>query len=150
MLKAEEVRLFSRLKADGRESSYALRRELQKTMDSQVGVFRTCSGLKMALDKIKELKQRVPDIHVKDRGRVYNTDLVSALETENLVDLAEVVVAGALARTESRGAHARRDFPERDDANWLKHTLAYCTPMGPKLNYTPVTITMWQPIQRKY
>ncbi|MFC2052530.1 succinate dehydrogenase/fumarate reductase flavoprotein subunit, partial [Chloroflexota bacterium] len=120
------------------------------TMDNGVGVFRTASGMEEALKKIRELKQRLPDIRVKDRGHIFNTDLVTALEFENLLDLSEVVVAGALVRTESRGAHARRDFTERDDANWLKHTLAYCTPEGPKLDYTPVTITMWQPVERKY
>jgi len=149
-LKDEEARLFSRFKADGKESSYAMRRELQKTMDNQVGVYRTGPALEEALKKIKELKQSVPDIQVQDRGRIYNTDLLSALEADNLLDLAEVVVAGALARTESRGAHARRDFTQRDDDNWLKHTLAYYTPTGPRLDYIPVTITMWEPVERKY
>ncbi|MFC1939268.1 succinate dehydrogenase/fumarate reductase flavoprotein subunit [Chloroflexota bacterium] len=149
-LKAEEARVFDRFKADGKESTYAMRADLQKTMDNCVGVFRTASGMEEALKKIKELKQRLPDIRVKDRGHVYNTDLVTALEFENLLDVAEVVVAGALVRTESRGAHARRDFTERDDANWLKHTLAYSTPAGPKLDYIPVAITMWQPVERKY
>jgi len=149
-LKSEEARLFSRFSADGKESSYAMRRELQKTMDSQVGVYRTGPELEEAFNKIKELKQRLPDIQVKDRGRIYNTDLLSAIEADNLFDLAEVVVAGALARTESRGAHARRDFAQRDDANWLKHTLAHYTPTGPQLDYTPVTITIWQPAERKY
>lgn len=149
-LKDEEARVFSRFSSDGKESAYALRRELQRTMDSQVGVFRTGTGLKIALDKIGELKQRLPDVKVKDRGRIYNTDLLSALEADNLLDLAEVIVTGALSRTESRGAHSRRDFPNRDDINWLKHTLVYYTPKGPRLDYIPVTITMWQPVERKY
>jgi len=149
-LKDAEAQLFSRFSSDGKENAYALRKELQKTMDSQVGVFRTGWELETALNKIKELKQRVPDIRVTDRGRIYNTDLLSALEADNLLDLAEVIVAGALARTESRGAHSRRDFPKRDDINWLKHTLAYYTPTGPRLDYIPVAITMWQPVERKY
>ncbi|MBA7698846.1 Fumarate reductase flavoprotein subunit [subsurface metagenome] len=149
-LKDEEARLFTRFSPSGKENAYALRKELQKTMDSQVGVFRTGSELETALNKIKELKQRVLDIRVTDRGRIYNTDLLSALETDNLLDLAEVIVAGALARTESRGAHSRRDFPKRDDIDWLKHTLAYYTPTGPRLDYIPVAITMWQPVERKY
>ena len=119
-------------------------------MDSQVAVFRTGSDLEVALNKVKELKQRLPDIQVRDRGRIYNTDLLSALEAENLIDLAEIIVTGALARTESRGAHSRRDYPQRDDTNWLKHTLARYTPAGPRLDYIPVTITMWQPVERKY
>ena len=149
-LQDEEARIFRRFNADAKESAYALRRELQKTMDSQVAVFRTGSELEAALKKIKELKQRVPDIQVRDRGHVYNTDLLSALEADNLIDLAEIIVTGALARTESRGAHSRRDFPQRDDANWLKHTLVHYTPAGPQIEYIPVTITMWQPVERKY
>jgi len=149
-LQDEENRIFKRFGADAKESSYALRHELQKTMDSQVAVFRTGSDLEVALKKVKELKQRLPDIQVRDHGRVYNTDLLSALEAENLVDLAEIIVTGALARTESRGAHSRRDYPQRDDTNWLKHTMARYTPDGPQLDYIPVDISMWQPVERKY
>ena len=146
----EEGRVFNRFSPNGKESAYALRRELQRTMDSQVAVFRNGTGLKMAFDKIGELKKRLPDVKVKDRGRIYNTDLLSALELDNLLDLAEIIVAGALSRTESRGGHSRRDFPNRDDINWLKHTLAYYTPKGPRLDYIPATITMWKPVERKY
>ena len=149
-LQDEEARIFNRFSSEAKESSYTLRRELQRTMDRQVGVFRTGSEMEAALNKVKELKLRLPDIRVRDRGRVYNTDLLSALEAENLLDLAEVIVTGALARTESRGAHSRRDFPQRDDTNWLKHTLAHYTPTGPRIDYIPVTITMWQPVERKY
>ncbi|RLC94351.1 MAG: succinate dehydrogenase/fumarate reductase flavoprotein subunit [Chloroflexi bacterium] len=149
-LKEEELRVFGRFGADATESAFAVRRELQKVMDAEVAVYRTGPGLETALKKVKELKQAVPAIRVKDRGRVYNTDLLSALEIENLLDLAEAVVAGALARTESRGAHARRDFPQRDDVNWLKHTLAHYTPTGPRIEYIPVKVTAWEPIERKY
>lgn len=148
-LQEEEARVFSRFKADGKESPYVLRRELRETMDSKVSVFRTGPELEAALKKIKELKQRLPAMRVTDRGRIYNTDLLSAMEVENLVNLAEIMVTGALARTESRGAHARRDFTKRDDVNWLKHTLAYWTPTGPRLDYIPVTITMWKPEEKK-
>ncbi len=150
VLKDEEARVFQRFKPDGKESSYAIRKELTKAMDTQVGVFRTSADLASALSKVKELKQRMGEARVTDRGRIFNTDLVSALETETLVVLAEVVVAGALAREESRGAHSRRDFPQRDDAKWLKHTLAYSTPAGPRLDYSPVNITTWKPEERKY
>ena len=144
-MKEAEAQLFTRFRADASESAYSMRGELQNIMDSEVAVYRTGSGLESALSKIKELKQRVTDIRVKDRGRIYNTDLLSALEVDNLLDLAEVVVVGALARTESRGAHSRRDFPQRDDTNWLKHTLAHYTPAGPRIQYLPVPITAWQP-----
>ena len=149
-LKDEEARIFRRFKPDGRESVPALRKELQKTMDSEVGVFRTGQGLGAALNKVKELKEHMPGVRVKDQGRIYNTDLLGALELENCLDLAEVATAAALARTESRGAHSRRDFPKRDDVNWLKHTLAHYTPTGPRFDYGPVRITMWQPVERKY
>lgn len=104
----------------------------------------------MALSKVRELLLRFEHIRLEDKGRVFNTDLVSAIEIKNMLDLAEVIVTGALARTESRGGHARRDFSERDDVNWLKHTLAYYTPGGPRLDYIPVSITMWKPTERKY
>jgi succinate dehydrogenase / fumarate reductase flavoprotein subunit len=149
-LKDEEARVFKRFGSKGKESAYVLRKELQKTMDSQVGVFRTGPGLKTALDEIRELKQRLPGVKVEDRGHIYNTDLLSCLEVDNLLDLAEIIVTGALARNESRGAHSRRDFPKRDDVDWLKHTLAHYTPKGPRLDYIPVNITMWRPVERKY
>ena len=150
ILRDEEARVFSRFRPDAKESAYIMRRELQRIMDSEVAVYRTGSGLEAALKKIRELKQCVPDVQVKDRGRIYNTNLLNALEIDNLLDLAEVVVVGALARTESRGAHSRRDFPQRDDVNWLKHTLAHYTPTGPRIEYIPVSITAWQPVERKY
>ena len=149
-LKDEEAGVFNRFSPTGKESSYAIRSELQKMMDSKVGVFRTGPELEAALQKIKEYKQRLKDVQVKDQGHIYNTDLLTTLEFENLLDLSETVVAGALIRTESRGAHARLDFKERDDTNWLKHTLAHYTPTGPRLDYFPVNITMWQPVERKY
>ena len=150
VLKDAEAQLFNRFKPDAKESAYNLRWELQKIMDAEVSVYRTGPGLETALNKVKELKQRVADIQVKDRGRIYNTDLLSALEVDNLLDIAEVVVVGALARTESLGAHSRRDFSERDDVNWLKHTLAHYTPAGPRMEYLPVTINTWEPVERKY
>jgi succinate dehydrogenase / fumarate reductase flavoprotein subunit len=149
-LKEEEASVFGRFSPTGKESSYVIRAELQKMMDKQVGVFRTGPELEAALQKIKEYKQRLPEIQVKDRGHIYNTDLLYALEADTLLELSQIVIAGALARTESRGAHFRRDFAKRDDVNWLKHTLAYYTPAGPKLEYIPVAITMWQPVERKY
>lgn len=149
-VREEEARVFERFHPDGKESPYAIRNELQGIMDKNVGVFRTGVGLGIALHRIKELKERAQYIGIKDKGRIYNTDLLAALEVVNLLDLAEVIVVGALARQESRGAHARRDFPKRDDTHWLKHTLAHYTPGGPRLDYIPVTLSMWQPVERKY
>jgi succinate dehydrogenase / fumarate reductase flavoprotein subunit len=148
--KEEEARIFGRFPEKGEADIYEVRRQLQRTMDKQVAVFRTGPELEAALDTIRELKASVPRLGVADRGRVYNTNLLAALEVENLLDLAEVIISGGLARSESRGAHARRDYPHRDDANWLKHTLAHHTSEGPRLEYIPVRITLWQPVERKY
>lgn len=150
-VKDEEDRVFKQIgHGDGSESVYIIRNELQQMMDKNVGVYRTGPQMEEALKKIRELKQRIQKVKVQDNGRVYNTNLVNIIETTNLLDLAETIVVGGIARTESRGAHSRRDFPNRDDANWGKHTLARYTPDGPKLDYSPVTMTLWKPVERKY
>lgn len=147
----QEKRLFERIgRGSGSEDVFGIRTELQRIMDHNVAVYRNGPELEEALGKIRELKKRIEQVKVKDDSRIYNTNLLAVLETINLIDLAEVIVAGGLARTESRGAHSRRDFPQRDDVNWGKHTLAYYTPEGSRLDHTPVNITMWQPVERKY
>ena len=147
----EEKRVFEQIgHGDGSEDVYVIRNELQKTMDNNVGVYRTGPQMEEALKKIKELKQRIKRVKVKDDSRIYNTNLINVIETTNLIELAEIIVVGGLARTESRGAHSRRDYPNRDDVNWGKHTLARYTPDGPKLDSSPVTMTMWKPVERKY
>jgi len=148
--KAAEDHVREVLARRGDESIYELRRELRATMDSRAGVFRTGDDLAKALSQIRDIRSRAQHAAVVDQSRIYNSNLIHALELENLVDLAEVTVAGALARQESRGAHARRDFPTRDDASWLKHTLAFHTATGPRLEHKPVTIDMWQPVERTY
>jgi succinate dehydrogenase / fumarate reductase flavoprotein subunit len=149
-LKAAEAHIDALLKRDGSENLYELRRELRATMDTKVGIFRTGEGLASALASVRELRERSRRAPVKDKGRAYNSNLFHALELENLLDLAEITVAGALARQESRGAHARRDFAARDDEKWLKHTLAWHTDGGPRYDYKPVTINTWKPVERKY
>ena len=150
-VEAERKRLFDELlQSNGDENVYDLRRELRATMDKYVGVYRTGEGLSQALEIIKGIKERYKNIRVSDKSRAYNTNLIHALELANLIDLAEVMVTGALNRTESRGAHARRDFKTRDDDKWLKHTLAFYRPEGPKLDYKSVNITTWKPVERKY
>jgi succinate dehydrogenase / fumarate reductase flavoprotein subunit len=147
----EEKRVFEQVgHGDGSEDVYVIRTELQKMMDNNVGVYRTGPQMEEALKKIRELKQRIKQAKVKDNSRIYNTNLINIIETTNLIELAETIVVGGLARTESRGAHSRRDFPNRDDVNWGKHTLASYTPDGPKLDYSPVAMTMWKPVERKY
>ena len=102
------------------------------------------------LKKIRELKQRYQSICLKDKSLRYNTDLERAVETGFMIDVAEVATLGALTRTESRGGHARRDYKVRDDDNWLKHTMAHFSEAGPALDYSPVDISMWKPVERKY
>ncbi len=147
---AEAGRLQALLDRNGDENHHHLRNELRKVMDDHMGIYRTGEWMQEGLDKIRELKARYERIRIADKGWVFNTDLMHALETGFMLEVAEVATAGGLARTESRGAHARRDHAERDDENWLKHTLAYMTDEGPRLEYSPVTITMWKPVERKY
>jgi len=138
------------LKREGPENLYQLRRELRAAMDTHVAVYRTGEGLTAALATVRDLRTRSKHAPVNDKGRTYNSNLFHALELENLLDLAEVTVAGALARQESRGAHARRDFTTRDDEKWLRHTLAWWTEGGPRFDHKPVTINTWKPVERKY
>ncbi len=134
----------------GNENLYELRRELRAVMDREVGVFRTGEGLARALAAVRELRGRSQQAAVADKGRVYNSNLFHALELDNLLTLAEITVAGALARQESRGAHARRDFATRDDQTWLRHTLAFAEARVPRFDYKAVTINTWKPVERKY
>ena len=136
--------------SNGKEDHYQIRKELRKTLDINMGVFRTGEQMQAGLEKIRELKERYKHISLKDKSLRYNTDLVRAIETGFMIDVAEVATLGGLTRTESRGGHARRDFKVRDDENWLKHTMATFTNEGPKLDYSPVDISMWKPVERKY
>jgi succinate dehydrogenase / fumarate reductase flavoprotein subunit len=149
-VEAARRRIDDLLARDGGESLYELRKELRATMDAKVGVFRTGEGLRQALSTIREIRTRAAKAPVADKSRVYNTNLFHALELQNLVDLAEVAVTGGLARQESRGAHARRDFPKRDDEKWLRHTLCFREGEAVRLDYKPVTIDTWKPVERKY
>jgi len=150
-VQAEEKRVFGDLlNQKGDENPYAIRRELRAAMDQFLGVYRTGDQIATGLAKIRSLKQRFRNVSIQDKGKVYNSNLQNVLELANLLDLAEIVAVAALAREESRGAHARRDFPKRDDEKWLKHTLARYSPEGPNLDYKPVRITKWKPVERKY
>lgn len=142
---AETARLHRLLANRGPERAWQVRDELGKIMSLNLGIFRTQQSMKEAQETLRALKVRAAYVLVQDKGQVFNTDLIQALELQSLVELAETIVAGALARQESRGAHYRSDFPSRDDANWLKHTLALQTPDGPMLEYKPVAITRFPP-----
>jgi succinate dehydrogenase / fumarate reductase flavoprotein subunit len=134
----------------GGESVAVIRRELADAMMDNVGVYRDGKLLTEARKRVKALRERYGRVTIDDRGTTFNTELLEAAETGYLLDLAEVTVASALARTESRGAHSREDYPERDDKKWLKHTLAYQGARGPSLKYKPVSITRFQPKPRTY
>jgi succinate dehydrogenase / fumarate reductase flavoprotein subunit len=139
-----------RVASENRELAGGIRSDLQSSMDLNVAVFRTAETLQATLDAIPGLRERYSRVSIHDRGRRFNTDLLEAIELGFLLDLSEIIATCALARKESRGGHFREDFPERDDATFLKHTLAYSGPDGIRLEYKPVTITKYKPIERKY
>lgn len=139
--------LFS---STGKEKVGELRAELRKMMIEKVGVFRTKEELAKAVDSIRALRERFREISLSSSTRVFNLEFQTALEMEAMIDLAWVIAAGALRREESRGSHARIDFPERDDEHWLKHTIAMCTPDGPQFSDKDVDISIWEPVERKY
>jgi len=147
----EEKRIFEGfLRQDGTEKPALIRRELRTLMDNHAGVYRTGESMQQGLDKIGGLKERFRKIRIEDKSRVYNTNLIQALETENMLELAEALLMAGLARQESRGGHARRDFTTRDDEKFLTHSMVYYTGGKPRLEYKPVTITTWKPVERKY
>jgi succinate dehydrogenase / fumarate reductase flavoprotein subunit len=142
---------IARLKqSHGREKVGRIRGELQETMTRDCSVFRLDRGLQEGLAKILELRGRYGEIGLDNRGDRFNTDLTDALELEGLLDLSETIVLSALARKESRGAHSREDYPERDDDNFLKHTLIRKTDCEPEVFSKPVTITRFEPKPRTY
>lgn len=149
-LKKEEERIEQMLNKKGGEKSSFIKKMLGEIMVEKVGIFRDKKGLESAKRDVQKLKQRFANVGVEDSSRSFNTSLIETLEVSFTLDLAEVIIAGALARKESRGAHFRLDYPKRDDAEWLKHTLATLTVEGPKLSYKPVTITRFQPEARGY
>ena len=138
------------LVSKGDENAADIAREMKEVMFDHVGVFRTEEGMQTALDKVLELKERFKHIKATDLGNAFNTELLNIWELGCLIELAEVTTASALARRESRGAHAREDYPERDDENWLKHTLAWMQDGKVVLDYKPVIITKYEPKKRVY
>jgi succinate dehydrogenase / fumarate reductase flavoprotein subunit len=127
-----------------------IRQKLQVEMMDKASVFRTGEGLTEMHRILGELRDRYANVAIQDKGKIFNTDLTEALELGYMLDCAEAIVEGALTRTESRGAHMREDYPDRDDANWLKHTLAYRTSGGLQMRYKPVVLTRFEPKERKY
>jgi succinate dehydrogenase / fumarate reductase flavoprotein subunit len=145
-----EAQIAALRSSDGTESGADIRHQMREVMMAHVGVFRTDEGMRSARRTLLELRERYRRVKVGDTGQRYNTDLLEVWELGCLLDAALVTTESALARTESRGAHAREDFPKRNDADWLKHTLAYLDGDTVTLRYKPVTVTKYTPMERVY
>lgn len=152
LLGQEESRIFDRLLKHevGQVRFSELRRKLQSSMEKGLGIFRNERGIMETCRTISEIRGKMDIAALDDRERVFNTELTSALELEFILEVAEAVAWSALRRLESRGAHARLDYPNRDDSKFLAHTLAYYAKDSPRISYLPVRITRWQPSVRKY
>ena len=127
-----------------------IRLDMGRAMNDHLAVYRNRSGMEAALDSIRQLRERYRSVYVQDKGKTWNTNLVFTLELGFMLDSAEAIALSAIEREESRGAHTREDFPERDDENWLKHILVRQTEDGPALEYQPVVFTQWEPQVRSY
>lgn len=155
---ADTVAVLERLRtSDGPERIGAIRKDLQEIMDANVQVFRTDETLREALAEIEKLRARYDNVGIQDRGKRYNLDLLEAVELGFLLELAEVITVAAIHRKESRGGHFREDFPNRDDENFMHHTMTYLDPEseaegipGMRLETKPVVVTRYQPMERKY
>lgn len=138
------------LNQDGTYRIGQIRQQYQDTMTQYCGVFRSEAVMREGVAKLKELQQLYAQVRLDDKGNLWNTEIVEALELRSLMVVGEVILTSALNRKESRGSHSREDYPDRDDAAFLKHTLAYYSPAGIDLAYMPVNIGMFQPQERKY
>jgi fumarate reductase flavoprotein subunit len=135
----------------GHERIADLRTEMQKTMEESAGIYRTGAALEKGIEQLRQLRTRLADVAIEDDSRTFNTERVSVLELAFMLDVADAIVASAVARQESRGAHQRTDFPARDDIRFLSHSVVYRNPDGtPRVEYLPVTITRWPPAERVY
>ncbi len=138
------------LKGSGKVNVYDLSNEMKNVMFAEVGIYRNEKDMQSALEKVRDMQKRFKEVKVSDTGKIFNTELLNAWELGNLLDIAEVVAASALNRKESRGGHSREDYPDRDDVNWLKHTLISKKDGKLEIKYKPVVITKHQPKPRVY
>jgi len=149
-LRRDRERIEKLFSEETTEPHYVLREKLRQTMTEKVGLFRNRRDLEEALAVIRNVKDRYPGVRVRSNARTFNEELVWVIELEHMINLAEIITAGALAREECRGSHYRIDFPGRRDDEWLKHTVAGYTGNGPRLEYKDVTFTKYEPQERKY
>ena len=150
LVAAEEKRIYDGIfRGNGDVNPYEIRQELTDTMNEKAYVYKNETDLVAGLKKIRELKVKTWK-HVDDKAKEYNTNFSNVMELDSMFRVAEIVLLGAINRKESRGAHARTDYPKRDDANFLHHTLVYYDPNEPIMKTHPVTITKYQPVERKY
>jgi succinate dehydrogenase / fumarate reductase flavoprotein subunit len=147
---AAKQEIQSLLAQEGKYRINQVRQEFQDTMTQFCGVFRTSELMGEGLEKIGEIQQKYTDIYLDDKGSCWNTELVEALELKSLMVVGNMILQSAFNRQESRGAHFREDFPNRDDGKFLKHTMAYYSPAGIDIQYMSVVVNMFEPKERKY
>jgi len=150
LVEAESKRIYDGIfRGNGDVNPYEIRQQLTDTLTDKAHVYRNEAGLVEGLKRIRELKNKAWK-HVDDKAKEYNTNFTNVMELDSMFRVAEVVLIGAINRKESRGGHARTDYPTRDDPNFLHHTLAYYDPKEPIMKKHPVTITTYKPVERKY
>jgi succinate dehydrogenase / fumarate reductase flavoprotein subunit len=152
-LQAESIvvaKISSLLESKGTERVAPLREAMQRLMTEKCGVFRNGQTLTTALEQVKQLKKRFLNVGLTNKSKIFNYELQEAFELSNMMRTAEVIVYSALKREESRGAHFRSDYPERNDEEWLRHTFVHEVPGGLQENYKPISITRFAPEKRRY
>jgi succinate dehydrogenase / fumarate reductase flavoprotein subunit len=149
-LKSERERIDELISREKGIRSGVLRSELMTLMTPHFGVFRSRQSMEEGLRRLEELKARAVDIYIENKGSIFNQALISTLEFSGMLDIAETVCIGALAREESRGSHSRSDFPDRDDERFLKHSLVYLREGRAELEYSPVTLGLFPVKERVY
>jgi len=147
---AAEVQIQALLDQPGEYRIAKIRQAFQDCMTDYCGVFRSESLMRQGLETLQGIRHQAQHIYLDDSSRLWNTELTEALELQSLLIVGEMILTSALNRQESRGAHCREDFGDRDDTHFLKHTMAYYSPAGIDLQYRPVTITLFEPKERKY
>jgi succinate dehydrogenase / fumarate reductase flavoprotein subunit len=149
---AEAAQRWIETLTDGKKGPHGgyIREEMQEMMMSDVGIYRNGEAMQRAVETMKSLRQRYAEVRVQDTAKQFNTDLLELIELRNLLDLALITAVSAENRKESRGAHAREDYPDRDDEGWLKHTLAWLEGDEVRLDYKPVDTSVWEPKPRTY